>query len=132
MHSRTNGRSCWANTLIEAVILVFIVMYVFLQNMRYTLIPTLVVPVALRVSAGGFELLGAGVGEVQLDVVARENAGEFEADVADPEDRDGRNHRQRLEQEDHLASAALAPVLIAGLVVQSQGERLGRGDRVPQ
>ncbi|MFY8118733.1 MAG: efflux RND transporter permease subunit, partial [Roseateles sp.] len=34
-------------TLIEAVILVFLVMFLFLQNWRYTLIPTLVVPVAL-------------------------------------------------------------------------------------
>ena len=34
-------------TLVEAVILVFIVMFVFLQNFRYTVIPTLVVPVAL-------------------------------------------------------------------------------------
>jgi len=34
-------------TLIEAVILVFLVMYLFLQNFRYTIIPTIVVPVAL-------------------------------------------------------------------------------------
>ncbi|HEX2540944.1 MAG TPA: efflux RND transporter permease subunit [Caldimonas sp.] len=34
-------------TLIEAVILVFLVMYLFLQNLRYTLIPTIVVPVSL-------------------------------------------------------------------------------------
>jgi len=34
-------------TLIEAVILVFLVMLLFLQNIRYTLIPTLVVPIAL-------------------------------------------------------------------------------------
>src|SRR5207247_1841893 len=34
-------------TLIEAVALVFLVMYVFLQNIRATLIPTIVVPVAL-------------------------------------------------------------------------------------
>ncbi len=34
-------------TLFEAVILVFLVMYLFLQNFRYTLIPTIVVPVAL-------------------------------------------------------------------------------------
>jgi len=34
-------------TLVEAMILVFIVMLVFLQNLRATLIPTLVVPVAL-------------------------------------------------------------------------------------
>src|SRR5690606_2160517 len=35
------------HTLFEAMILVFIVMFVFLQNVRYTLIPALVVPVAL-------------------------------------------------------------------------------------
>jgi multidrug efflux pump len=34
-------------TLVEAVILVFLVMFLFLQNWRYTLIPTIVVPVAL-------------------------------------------------------------------------------------
>ena len=35
------------HTLFEAVALVFIVMFIFLQNWRYTLIPTIVVPVAL-------------------------------------------------------------------------------------
>ncbi|MBB3560152.1 multidrug efflux pump [Rhizobium sp. BK512] len=35
------------HTLIEAVALVFVVMFIFLQNFRYTVIPTLVVPVAL-------------------------------------------------------------------------------------
>ncbi|WP_420968690.1 multidrug efflux RND transporter permease subunit [Bradyrhizobium sp. B120] len=34
-------------TLVEAVVLVFIVMFLFLQNIRYTIIPTIVVPVAL-------------------------------------------------------------------------------------
>src|SRR5829696_2974794 len=34
-------------TLIEAVVLVFVVMFLFLQNIRYTIIPTIVVPVAL-------------------------------------------------------------------------------------
>ncbi|HET9642502.1 MAG TPA: efflux RND transporter permease subunit, partial [Burkholderiaceae bacterium] len=34
-------------TLVEAVVLVFLVMFLFLQNWRYTLIPTVVVPVAL-------------------------------------------------------------------------------------
>ncbi|MFK0276016.1 multidrug efflux RND transporter permease subunit [Ensifer sp. NPDC090286] len=34
-------------TLLEAVALVFVVMFLFLQNIRYTIIPTLVVPVAL-------------------------------------------------------------------------------------
>jgi multidrug efflux pump len=36
-----------AETLVEAVILVFLVMFLFLQNWRYTIIPTIVVPVAL-------------------------------------------------------------------------------------
>jgi multidrug efflux pump len=36
-----------AETLIEAIILVFLVMFLFMQDWRYTLIPTLVVPVAL-------------------------------------------------------------------------------------
>jgi multidrug efflux pump len=35
------------HTLVEAVALVFVVMFIFLQNFRYTVIPTLVVPVAL-------------------------------------------------------------------------------------
>lgn len=35
------------HTLFEAVLLVFLVMFLFLQNLRYTLIPTIVVPVAL-------------------------------------------------------------------------------------
>lgn len=35
------------HTLVEAVVLVFLVMFLFLQNFRYTLIPTLVVPVCL-------------------------------------------------------------------------------------
>ncbi len=34
-------------TLLEAVVLVFLVIFLFLQNIRYTLIPTIVVPVAL-------------------------------------------------------------------------------------
>jgi multidrug efflux pump len=35
------------HTLIEAVVLVFLVMFLFLQSFRYTFIPTLVVPIAL-------------------------------------------------------------------------------------
>ncbi len=34
-------------TLVEAVALVFVVMFLFLQNFRYTIIPTMVVPIAL-------------------------------------------------------------------------------------
>ena len=43
-------------TLVEAVILVFLVMYLFLQNIRFTLIPTIVVPVALM---GSFAVMFA-------------------------------------------------------------------------
>lgn len=35
------------HTLVEAIVLVFIVMFIFLQNYRYTIIPAIVVPVAL-------------------------------------------------------------------------------------
>ena len=45
-------------TLIEAIILVFVVMYVFLQNFRATLIPTIAVPIVLL---GTFGVL-AGLG----------------------------------------------------------------------
>ncbi len=43
-------------TLFEAVGLVFLVMFLFLQNFRYTLIPTIVVPVCLL---GTFAMMGA-------------------------------------------------------------------------
>ncbi|GGX10707.1 multidrug efflux RND transporter permease subunit [Pigmentiphaga litoralis] len=35
------------HTLLEAMVLVFLVMFLFLQNIRYTLIPSIVVPIAL-------------------------------------------------------------------------------------
>ncbi|THU02519.1 efflux RND transporter permease subunit [Lampropedia puyangensis] len=41
-----------AHTLIEAIALVFVVMFLFLQNWRYTLIPTIVVPIALLGTLG--------------------------------------------------------------------------------
>jgi len=44
------------HTLIEAIILVFLVMYLFLQNIRATLIPTIAVPVVLL---GTFAILEA-------------------------------------------------------------------------
>lgn len=47
-----------AETLVEAVVLVFLVMLLFLQNIRYTIIPTIVVPVALLGTFG--VLLGLG------------------------------------------------------------------------
>ncbi|OYT97951.1 MAG: multidrug efflux RND transporter permease subunit [Burkholderiales bacterium PBB1] len=48
-------------TLVEAVILVFLVMFLFLQNIRYTLIPTLVVPIALMGSFASLLALGFSI-----------------------------------------------------------------------
>jgi multidrug efflux pump len=48
-------------TLLEAVALVFLVMYLFLQNWRYTIIPTLVVPVALLGTFGALLALGFSI-----------------------------------------------------------------------
>ncbi|MBI5924885.1 MAG: efflux RND transporter permease subunit [Aquabacterium sp.] len=48
-------------TLVEAVVLVFLVMYLFLQNFRYTLIPTLVVPVALLGTFGVMSVAGFSI-----------------------------------------------------------------------
>jgi len=48
-------------TLVEAVILVFLVMYLFLQSFRYTLIPTIVVPVCLMGAFGVMFALGYSI-----------------------------------------------------------------------
>src|SRR6195952_845743 len=48
-------------TLLEAVALVFVVMFVFLQDWRYTLIPTIVVPVALLGTFGVLLTLGYSI-----------------------------------------------------------------------
>ena len=48
-------------TLIEAVALVFLVMFLFLQSWRYTIIPTIVVPVALLGTFGVLLALGFSV-----------------------------------------------------------------------
>lgn len=45
-------------TLIEAIVLVFLVMYLFLQNFRATLIPTIAVPVVLLGTFGVLSVLG--------------------------------------------------------------------------
>ena len=49
------------HTLIEAVVLVFIVMFLFLQNFRYTIIPTIVVPVALLGTFGALLAMGFSI-----------------------------------------------------------------------
>jgi multidrug efflux pump len=53
-------------TLIEAVILVFLVMLLFLQNIRYTLIPTVVVPVALLGTCATLLMMGLSINMLTL------------------------------------------------------------------
>jgi multidrug efflux pump len=48
-------------TLLEAVLLVFLVMFLFLQNWRYTVIPTIVVPVALLGTFGALLAFGMSI-----------------------------------------------------------------------
>jgi multidrug efflux pump len=53
-------------TLVAAIVLVFIVMLVFLQSFRATLIPTLVVPVALMGAFIGMEIFGFSINQLTL------------------------------------------------------------------
>jgi multidrug efflux pump len=53
-------------TLIEAIALVFVVMLVFLQNLRATIIPTLVIPVALLGTFIGLALLHFSINQLTL------------------------------------------------------------------
>ncbi|KGI78005.1 multidrug efflux RND transporter permease subunit [Oleiagrimonas soli] len=54
------------HTLIEAIVLVFLVMLLFLQNFRATLIPTLVIPVALLGTFLGMLILGFTINQLTL------------------------------------------------------------------
>ncbi len=54
------------HTLIEAIVLVFIVMYVFLQNFRATLIPTIAVPVVLLGTFGIMATLGYSINTLTM------------------------------------------------------------------
>ena len=53
-------------TLVEAVVLVFLVMLVFLQNIRATIIPTLVIPVALLGTFLGMSIIGFTINQLTL------------------------------------------------------------------
>jgi multidrug efflux pump len=53
-------------TLVEAIVLVFLVILLFLQNLRATLIPTLVVPVALTSAFAGMYLVGFSINVLSL------------------------------------------------------------------
>ena len=54
------------HTLIEAVVLVFLVMFLFLQNWRATLIPTIAVPVVLLGAFGVMSALGYSINTLTL------------------------------------------------------------------
>ena len=53
-------------TLAEAMVLVFIVVYLFLQSWRATIIPTLAVPVSLTGTMAGLHLLGYSINTLTL------------------------------------------------------------------
>ena len=53
-------------TLFEAIVLVFIVMYVFLQNFRATLIPTIAVPVVLLGTFGILSVAGFSINTLTM------------------------------------------------------------------
>ena len=48
-------------SLAEAILLVFVVMFLFLQNIRYTLIPTIVVPISLLGAFACLQYLGMSI-----------------------------------------------------------------------
>jgi multidrug efflux pump len=54
------------HTLVEAIILVFLVMLIFLQNFRATIIPTLVIPVALLGTFLGLSPMGFTINQLTL------------------------------------------------------------------
>ena len=53
-------------TLLEAMVLVFLVVFLFLQNWRATLIPTLAVPVSLLGTFAGMYMLGYSINSLTL------------------------------------------------------------------
>ncbi|MBT2246745.1 multidrug efflux RND transporter permease subunit [Sphingobium sp. BHU LFT2] len=53
-------------TLVEAMVLVFLVMFLFLQNWRATLIPAIVVPIALAGACLGLFLFGFSINTLSL------------------------------------------------------------------
>ena len=55
-----------AKTLVEAIVLVFLVMYLFLQNLRATLIPTLAVPVVMMGTFGVLSAFGYSINTLTM------------------------------------------------------------------
>ena len=57
-------------TLLEAIVLVFVVMYVFLQNLRATLIPTIAVPIVMLGTFGVLAAFGYSINTLTMFGVA--------------------------------------------------------------
>ena len=55
-----------ARVLIEAIILVFVLMFVFLQNLRATLIPTLAIPVVILGTMGVMAIAGFSINTLTM------------------------------------------------------------------
>ncbi|HYP80388.1 MAG TPA: efflux RND transporter permease subunit, partial [Steroidobacteraceae bacterium] len=55
-----------AKTLLEAIVLVFLVMYLFLQNLRATLIPTIAVPVVMLGTFGVLAAFGYSINTLTM------------------------------------------------------------------
>lgn len=62
----TNSISEVVSTLVEAMVLVFLVVYLFLQNWRATLIPCLAVPVSILGTFAGMLVLGFSINTLTL------------------------------------------------------------------
>ena len=73
------------------------------------------------------EHLGAGVDEVQLELLPAEHASELEADVADAEDHHRRHDPNGFQEHGDLSSAALHAVVGHGLVAERQRQQFGLG-----
>jgi multidrug efflux pump len=54
------------HTLLEAIVLVFVVMYIFLQNWRATIIPTIAVPVVLLGTFGVLSIAGYSINTLTM------------------------------------------------------------------
>lgn len=54
------------HTLFEAIVLVFLVMFLFLQNLRATIIPTLAVPVVLLGTFGVLSAFGFSINTLTM------------------------------------------------------------------
>lgn len=64
------------HTLIEAIVLVFVVLLVFLQNLRATLIPTIAVPVVLLGTFGVLAVTGYSINTLTMFAMAKNVAGD--------------------------------------------------------